>query len=179
MEYRITKTLEYLFIQEGSELLAHLPLGDSAILPGVDLLPPIEDEVEKLANEEFPNPYIVMEGLDISDAYRQGFVVGYNKAKEKYKYTEEDMKKAFEYGKTLEPFDSFEDLIQSLQQPKIPIKFKREMVEKIYCSRCVGYYDVTCGENDCVAEKVRIPKTMTNSLINAERTIEWVGEYIY
>jgi hypothetical protein len=33
-------------------------------------------------------------------------------------YTEEQMKLAFEYGKTLEPFDCFEDFLQSLKQPK-------------------------------------------------------------
>lgn len=30
-------------------------------------------------------------------------------------YTVDDMKKSFEYGKTLEPFDCFEDFIKSLQ----------------------------------------------------------------
>jgi hypothetical protein len=34
----------------------------------------------------------------------------------KYKYTEEDMMKAFEYGKTLQPFDCFEDFINSLNK---------------------------------------------------------------
>jgi hypothetical protein len=33
-------------------------------------------------------------------------------------YTLEQMRKAFEYGKTLEPFDCFEDLISSLKKPK-------------------------------------------------------------
>jgi hypothetical protein len=32
------------------------------------------------------------------------------------KYTEEDMMKAFEYGKTLQPFDCFEDFINSLNK---------------------------------------------------------------
>ena len=32
------------------------------------------------------------------------------------KYTEEDMMKVFEYGKTLEPFDCFEDFINSLNK---------------------------------------------------------------
>ena len=32
------------------------------------------------------------------------------------KYTEEDMLKAFEYGKTIEPFDCFEDFINSLNK---------------------------------------------------------------
>jgi len=32
------------------------------------------------------------------------------------KYTEEDMKKVFEYGKTLQAFDSFKDYINSLNK---------------------------------------------------------------
>ena len=32
------------------------------------------------------------------------------------KYTEEDMLKAFEYGKTIQPFDCFEDFINSLNK---------------------------------------------------------------
>ena len=47
MEYKITNTVEYLFIQDGSEIIAHLPLNNSPILEGVDLLPPLEDEVDK------------------------------------------------------------------------------------------------------------------------------------
>ncbi len=46
--------------------------------------------------------------------YRQG----YNQAIEdnkKKKYTEEDMWKAFEYGKTLDGYDWFGDLLESLQ----------------------------------------------------------------
>jgi hypothetical protein len=34
---------------------------------------------------------------DMNDELREGFIVGYNKAKETF-YTEEDMKKAFRYG---------------------------------------------------------------------------------
>ena len=32
------------------------------------------------------------------------------------KYTKEDMRQVFEYGKTLEPFDCFEDFINSLNK---------------------------------------------------------------
>ena len=53
-----------------------------------------------------------------SQAHRRGFIDGYNQAlednKEK-KYTEEDMWKAFEYGKTLDGYDWFGDLLESLQ----------------------------------------------------------------
>jgi elongation factor P--beta-lysine ligase len=48
-----------------------------------------------------------------------GFVDGYNQCQEDNKdkkYTEKDMMKAFEYGKTLQPFDCFEDFINSLNK---------------------------------------------------------------
>ena len=37
------------------------------------------------------------------------------------KYTADDMMKVFEYGKTLEPFDCFEDFINSLNKQDLPI----------------------------------------------------------
>lgn len=47
------------------------------------------------------------------------FIKGYTQGQEDMadkKYTEEDMRQVFEYGKTLEPFDSFEDFINSLNK---------------------------------------------------------------
>jgi hypothetical protein len=119
------------------KIIYHLPINNSPILEGVPLLPPLEDEVEKLAEIEFPNPYIVMEGLDISDAYRQGFVVGYNNAKEKYKYTEEDLVWAIQeaYGHGRDEADdilyhqveeSIRVITKYLQQPKYPVEFESE-----------------------------------------------------
>ena len=35
-------------------------------------------------------------------------------------YTEEQMIKAFEYGKTLEPFDCFDDMINSITPIELP-----------------------------------------------------------
>lgn len=47
-----------------------------------------------------------------------GFINGYTQCQQDMdkKYTEEDMRKVFEYGKTLEPFDCFEDFIESLNK---------------------------------------------------------------
>jgi hypothetical protein len=93
------------------KIIAHLPI-NSPILEGVDLLPPLEDEVEKLAEEwndkgEFTSPY--------------SFKAGYNKFKEKYKYTEEDVIKIVE--KSRETGLTAEYLMLSLQQPKMPVGF--------------------------------------------------------
>jgi len=186
MEYKITNTVAYLLIVDESEIkegqwglnketndvynrllsgyehkiIAHLPLGDSAILPGVDLLPPLEDEVEKFVEHHLNTTYIVELDESIKSTVIDDYKAGYNKAKEKYKYTEKDMKKAFEYGKTLEPFDSFEDLIQSLQQPKMPVGFKRS----------VEILNVSLNEKN-----ISFPAKITNS----QGLTQWVGEYIY
>jgi len=125
------------FTQSDAKIIAHLPLNNSPVLKGVPLLPPLEDEVEELAEQEIP--YIM-------DTLRWGFKKGYNKAKEKYKYTEEDLTRAFNIGINsqfestelkLNKDESFDrhsknllKLIQSLQQPKYPIRFECEWTTK-------------------------------------------------
>jgi hypothetical protein len=153
--------------------IAHLPLNGAPILEGVDLLPPIEDEVEKLAQQEFDRPLIVDMGTDITPSHQQGFVVGYNKAKEKYKYTEEDMIN-FAIWRNITVFDSpytplgeFR-LWESLQQPKMPVGFECE-VERIYPNHQTisKEYDF----DDILIER----KTTTNS----QGQTVWVGKYIF
>jgi hypothetical protein len=124
-------------------ITAHLPLNNSPILEGVPLLPPLEDEVEKLAkkhldslhnNEDIAHP-------EMYDAYIS-FELGYNTAKEKYKYTEEDIliirnKLASMLPKgDISAWDMivaaskytiwFDNYIQHLQQPKMPVGFESE-----------------------------------------------------
>jgi hypothetical protein len=113
-------------------IIAHLPINGSPTLEGVDLLPPLEDEAEVMA-EEYSKNYYYDNAQD--DVYH-GFFQGYNKAKEKYKYTEEDIMKAIkmarEFNKLIEEdgYDEFrytqEHIIQSHQQPKMPIGFNLE-----------------------------------------------------
>ena len=75
-----------------------------------------EVDVEKKAEN------YAKDGLVIDTPYANGLlyghIKGYNQAlednKEK-KYTEKDMWKAFEYGKTLDGYDWFGDLLESLQ----------------------------------------------------------------
>jgi hypothetical protein len=72
-----------------------------------------EIDVEKKAEKMFPGTYIVMEGLDIAPAHREGFVTGYTQAlednKEK-KYTEAQLiwaiQEAYGHGQN----DEFDDL---------------------------------------------------------------------
>jgi len=198
MKYDIIKTDNYLLVVDDSEIIegktllskegiihtnigwnfrdkviiSHLPLNNSPILNGVDLLPPLEDEVEKLAQQEFDRPHMIDIATDITPAYQQGFIVGYNKAKEKYKYTEEDIRKAINMATTRKHdstciFFNANEIIQSLQQPKYPIEFKCEM--EILRERPTDIrnhiYDKTYEEH----------KTTTNS----QGHTELVGKYIY
>lgn len=64
--------------------------------------------------QEDRNHFLSKETLDeLFDAHdSDDFIHEYSDKK----YTEEDMLKAFEYGKTIEPFDCFEDFINSLNK---------------------------------------------------------------
>jgi hypothetical protein len=108
------------------KMIAHLPLNGASTLNNVDLLPQIEDDVERLAEEYSKNHSIYETAQD--DVFH-GFFQGYKKAKEKYKYTEKDMKKAFEAGQLDKGNNwyggDFNQFIQS-HQTKMPIGFEFE-----------------------------------------------------
>ena len=107
------------------KIIAHLPLNNSPTLEGIDLLPPIKDDVERLAEEYSKNHSIYETAQD--DVFH-GFVQGYNHATAKYKYTEEDLRNAIHFGKFGE-YNSQETtigFIQYLQQPKMPVGFNLE-----------------------------------------------------
>jgi hypothetical protein len=153
------------------KIISHLPLNNSPVLEGVDLLPPLEDDVEKLA-EEFKSSY---KKVGVTDYEVSSFIVGYNKAKEKYKYTEEQLKTAIhkaiifseenrkitsgEYAVKFYKF--YGELIQSLQQPKTPVAFE--------CTAIDSYEQF--GDN-----AVRIFKRKTTT---SDGLTQWVGQYIY
>ncbi len=162
------------FLNKGlKKVISHLPLNNSPILEGVILLPPLEDEVEKLA-DEISKKHGFPERVTIS---RESFKSGYNKAKEKYKYTEENLKDIWEYVKNNRV--TYKEYLQSLQQPKMPVGFKCEMEKE----RGV---EVEVTDKMGETRKVTIPyngsvyvfndfKTTTNS----QGLTQWVGEYIY
>lgn len=106
------KMLNNTFIKK---IIAHLPLNPLSsftYLSGVDVLPEIEDEVEKLS-EVYSSEYMQI-------AFRNG----YNKHAETYKYTEEDLSRAI--ALYLEN-KSFSEIIKSLNHPKLPVAFECEM----------------------------------------------------
>ena len=58
-------------------------------------------------------------------------------------YTEEQMIQAFDYGKTLEPFDCFEDMIDSLAPIELPSE-----EDIVFAADDIAYYgsDAVCFE---------------------------------
>jgi hypothetical protein len=165
------------------QILAHLPLNNAKYLDGIPVLPSLEvnDFEYKLRRTpmfEIQNEF----GEDVM--YNLGvFIKGYNKAREKYKFTEEDL---LDFANWCRIHDSKHPnevwLIcqlltkyQSLQQPKYPVAFECEMEEKFNCNRQIW----TCGcltESQC-KHKERIVKSKT--FINSEDRTEWLGKYIY
>jgi hypothetical protein len=122
------------------KITAHLPLNNSPVLEGVPLLPPLENEVERLVKEHWEK--------DKESNNPSSFKSGYKKAKEKYKYTEEDLRKAIRMCKG--EF-TIEEIIQSLQQPKLPVAFECEIFEA---------KDLKSVDGDWL--KLGQPKTTTN-----------------
>jgi hypothetical protein len=148
---------------EGKKIIAHLPLNNSPILEGVDLLPPFEqeDDVDELA-KEYGESIGNKDGTSAFDYKR-----GYNKAKEKYKYTEEDIRMAVRDGSVMGEVDDeeYEEyvkwIIQSLSQPKMPVVFECE--EKV------------SSDSMYVNHVIYETKTITTSKGNTQ----WVGKYIH
>jgi hypothetical protein len=194
-------------IREWAKIIAHLPLNNSPVLEGVDLLPPIEDNIEQWA---WDNPCLSRSDVYhlFEEVFKEKVFEGYYKisaskqvhqfkekvrklakekaevVKEKYKYTEEDLTRAFNIGINsqfestelkLNKDESFDrhsknllKLIQSLQQPKMPVGFECE-VERIYPNpqTISKEYDF----DDILIER----KTTTNS----QGQTVLVGKYIY
>lgn len=107
------------------KVIAHLPLNDSSILEGLPLLPPLQ--IIEIGKEEFVEY--------IQEKHNQercvGFMDGYNKAREKYKFTERDLdyaidwaiKKGREGNVTITDIDNY---IQFISQQKMPTHFEFE-----------------------------------------------------
>jgi hypothetical protein len=161
---------EYCNTVNEKKITAHITLNNSPVLEGVPLLPPLEDEVRELAQKQWGNVH--RSGV-------LGFIEGYNKAKEKHKYTEEDLTRAFNIGINsqfestelkLNKDESFDrhsknllKLIQSLRQPKMPVAFE---CEDEYVHDDTVPYPKTLGTH---------PKT----IVNPQGQTVLVGKYIY
>jgi hypothetical protein len=157
------------------------------MLEGADLLPPLPDEAEEWARSQWS-----CEPGDYEELYYDGLEKGYNAAKEKYKYTEEDLVRAFNIGVNsqfestelkLNKDESFDRhsknllrLIQSLQQPKMPIGFECEMEwenskgEKGSSFTNVALYEENIKDYDA--------QLVLKTTINTGLT-QWAGKWIY
>jgi len=119
----------------GKKITHHLPLNNAPVLEGVHLLPPLEDEEYDFA-EIFYN--ICKATIEHFDDWVEAKEYNKSKAKEKYKYTEEDLRKCWkaclDFNKPAgsDSGINLEDFIQSLQQPKLPIAFDTETKQYIY-----------------------------------------------
>jgi len=156
------------------KIISHLPLNGAPVLEGVDLLPPYsrhqEDGVKELGNTMFRNKIDSLE--EIHSDYILGVTDGYKKAREKYNLTLNKLIDMYiektGYGMDMwskeenETMSTIADIIESLQQPKLPITFECEMEE--------GLINQQTKINDWGLR----PKTTT---INGR--IVWVGKYIY
>ena len=121
------------------KVIAHLPPNNSSILEGVPLLPPLDDEDEFELDNDNIDKGVEKNGLGYVNGYYGGFVDGVKKAKEKYKFTEEDVIKIVE--KSRETGLTAEYLMLSLSQPKLPVGFKCEMVSDIPSTEVMGEFD--------------------------------------
>jgi hypothetical protein len=154
------------------KIIGHRPFTNAAILEGVPMLPQFSKEksVVSIAEEILlSHPDFKAEGFsEYQNGRFNGIIDGFNKTKETYKFTEEDLETAMlriseyllesiENNKVPNSGEKVDEIIQSLQQPKLPKYFQIEML---------------CYVNP---EFNEYPKTITNS----EGQTELVGEYIY
>jgi hypothetical protein len=179
----------YLFPKGAKKIIAHLPLSDAPILEGVPLLPSFswgqQDDVKELSEREyreFPhNPKDKTDWHYNRDVHcfkkRKAFIKGYNKAKEKYKYTEFDIIQAFEYGWNQRHFGQMSEdklqqiqqtFIQSLQQLSRPTHFEFENVYRVKSGTIQEHKEGKAGY-----EYYEL-KTTTNS----QGQVELVGKYL-
>jgi hypothetical protein len=159
--------------KESKKVCAHLPLNGSPILEGVDLLPPIEDNVEELAEINYPvimspNGRTLAGGIyniDLNYSERSAYKKGYNKAREKYKYTEEDIRKAL-----LIKHDGLDaDYVIEVISNKYATEFECEMED--YCGSPLTTERCPKCIDSCDRAYQR-PKTITTA-----QGIQWVGKY--
>lgn len=182
MTHKLIKTDNYILVVDDSvhpydsskvgNPLAHLPLNGSPILEGVDLLPPYsrhqEDGLEELAEMNYPMCEWAEEQCLVR---RLAFMNGYNKAREKYKYTEEDVRKAITMARDLEDWQDlvweyeYDDIIQSLHQ--YPTEFECEMEQ---------YYNEVGNDGFEFDSSSTIPPPRPKTITTAQG-IQWVGKY--
>ena len=175
------KLIGKFFADDWRKVIGYRPLNHSAwILEGVPLLPDfgLGDDVEGLAEKEYYEQSKSFEDslvdpiFDTSRFSVVGFIDGYNKAKETYKYTEEDVAKLIHlWDMHINQHEEDKGCvrliyqhIQSFQQPKRPKYFNPRMKE------------IACPDNKpgCLVAHFR-----KDTITNSQGQTELIGDYIY
>ncbi len=151
-------------------VIAHLPLNNSAILEGVDLLPPLKIDDDFNPINEYTGEYLsslMFDGKSFVSDVLLATRVGYNKAKEKFHISTEKILDLYieECGYGMDMWSNEENdtmkkiakIIQSISQPKLPIAFDCIIEDKIAMD----------GHTIIGTEHKNLDQT------------EWVGKYIY
>jgi hypothetical protein len=120
------------FLGNCKKVIGYQPKGNAPELD-LPLLPDVEDDVEKLAEEyaDFSNDYIPMSfGGKFNETSKRDFIAGYKAATKVY--SEEDLRNAMHFGKfgEYEGIQKTQEFIQSLKQPKwFVVECKTEYTE--------------------------------------------------
>ena len=192
-EYGYNRTRREILAKYCKKIIAHRPLTDAPIVEGVPLLPEFSEEdsikdysldsAKEFALNHFnglepkyrKGGYITIKSiLDVLKiGVECGHKFGLKQAKETYKYTEEDLRRAIAFGGTKVAMkdslnsSNVDDYIQSLQQPKRP-----------------KYFETVCDCQECGANKTNLSLDMgcenkIATITNPQGQTEIVGEYIY
>ena len=171
------------------KIIAHLPLNNSPILEGVDLLPPLETDEDFNPTGEYTKEYmssLMFDGKSFVSDVLLATRIGYNKAKEKFHISKEKILNLYieECGYGMDMWSKEENdtmtkitkIIQSISQPKLAIGFECDMK----CGRCY----MPLGEDECwsAQECVQGSKSYSDKQItttNSQGKSVWVGKYIY
>jgi hypothetical protein len=161
-------------------ILAHRPLNGARYLDNIDVLPLLnqEDDIEDLFNNSWIGKKVNY-NTDIGTSFKEA----YNKAREKYNLTLNKLIDMYiektGYGMDMwskeenETMSTIADIIESLQQPKLPIAFECEIEPKF---KHIGSSKEVKGSGSRIKNKYAgNPKTF----INFDGRSEWVGKYIY
>lgn len=150
------------------KVIAHLPINDSRILEGVDLLPPIDDGIESLAKEWYDTE--VFSSSHIADI--NSFKEGYNKAREKFRFTKQDISNA-----VVRIYDVFMD--DTLEAKMLRLKGVSWHIQNILESLHQYPTEFECEMIPCNPIKYTTedhldvePKTITTA-----QGVQWVGKY--
>jgi hypothetical protein len=155
-------------IKSSKKVIAHRPLSDAPILEGVPLLPEFnkKDDVEKKSRD-------FVKYVGGSQEQRLAFIDGYLEAKETYRFSEDDLRKAL-----LIKHDglSVDYVIQSLKTKRPKSILLETVGDTETINRCKNFnVEIGCVASKCTCENLSISKTITNS----QGQTELVGEYIY